>query len=90
MTTEEMDKILAKMPDTELIMTLKERNKGIVGFGGVVLPHVEDEDIIKHLDHINLKDIKAYAKEMEKIGWKERELKRLRFKLKNIKCKWVQ
>jgi hypothetical protein len=77
-TTEEMDKILAKMPATELIMTLKERNKCIVGFGEVVLPHVEDEDIIKHLDHINLKDIKACVREKEKIKRKKRELKRLR------------
>ena len=74
LTTEEMDKILAKIPDTEYIMALKGKHPdGLAGY----LNHVDDKDIIMHLDNIDLKEIKAYVKEKEKAGRARRALKHL-------------
>jgi hypothetical protein len=63
MTTEDMDVILAKIPDVELIMALKGRHEnGLAGY----------------LNHIDIKDIKAYVKENNKAGRVKRALKTLR------------
>jgi hypothetical protein len=58
LTAEHTDAILAEIPDGDLLYTLKRRHEeGLAGY----LPHIEDRDILKHLDNIELSDIIKYV-----------------------------
>jgi len=75
LTAEHTDAILAEISNSDLLYTLKGRHEdGLAGF----LNLEEDKDVIKILDNITLKDIKAYVKEKEKTERTRRVLKSLR------------
>jgi hypothetical protein len=63
MSVKDIDELLPKIPECDLLEELRKRHMdGLAGF----------------LSHINMKDIKAYVKENDKIGRKARALKKLR------------
>jgi hypothetical protein len=63
MSVKDIDELLPKIPECDLLEELRKRHMdGLAGF----------------LSHINMKDIKAYVKENNKIGRKARALKKLR------------
>lgn len=78
LTTEHTDAILAEISHNDLIHALKGRHpKGLAGFMNY-MDLEDEEDITECLDSIDLKVIKAYVREKDKIGRKARALKKLR------------
>jgi hypothetical protein len=62
LTTDAIDAIMVDIPNGELLHALKERHEdGLAGY----------------LDHVDLKDIRAYVKGKDKVGRVSRALKRL-------------
>ncbi|HSN65404.1 MAG TPA: hypothetical protein VLS94_02140 [Fusibacter sp.] len=78
LTTEHTDAILAEISHNDLIHALKGRHpNGLAGFMNY-MDLEDEEDITECLDSIDLKVIKAYVKEKDKVGRKARALKKLR------------